>query len=173
MHRMLNSFLILTLLFGLHTTASALASDSQKAYQVNSQSVLYNRNRHQTTYTGNVTAKQGTTLVSGDKLLIINSPTTGDVTEIIAYGKQAHYSTLPDKQTQKLYAQANTIKYWPKRGKVLLISDGKITQKHNVFTGQLIWYDINKQTVLSGSGSESRTTIVIQPQHTAGKQQNS
>lgn len=171
MNRMPSSLFLGIALLTIQPSCWALSSDSQQAYRVQSTSVLYNRDHHQTTYTGNVIAQQGSTTVSGNKLLIISSPDTGDVSEIIAYGKQAHYSTLPDKQTQKLYAQADTIKYWPKQGKVLLIKNGKITQKSNVFTGELIWYDINKQTVLSGSGSKSRTTIVIQPQHSIDKQQ--
>lgn len=155
-----------TLLIGLcavHINAPALQSDLSKPYLFHSNTVMYQRNRHETIYQGQVTAKQGSTTISGDTILVFNSSIDASIKEIIAHGKQAHYSTKPNPSSEKLHAQANTIKYWPKDGKVLLIKAAKINQHHNIFTGGLIWYDINKQTVLSGSNTASHTRIVIQP----------
>ena len=148
-------------------TSYALSTDKNQPYIVNSDTVLYQRNKHLTTYKGHVIAKQGTTTIQGNKLIISSSPQTGAVEQMIAYGKQAHYSTLPDHHKQKLFADADTIKYWPQKGKVLLIENARVSQQGNLFRGGLIWYDITNQTVLSGRDQTTKTTIIIQPQNKA------
>ena len=155
----------LVLLAFLSTTVFAKSSDLEKPYHVKSDQVLYDRNHHRTTYTGHVIATQGTTTVRGSQLVLFSSAKTGQVNLLVVTGDLAHYSTLPNNKKHKLRAQAKTIKYWPQQHKVLLVKKGKVTQHHNVFTGSLIWYDVNKETVLSSSSHQGRTTIVIQPQH--------
>ncbi|MDF1653688.1 MAG: lipopolysaccharide transport periplasmic protein LptA [Coxiellaceae bacterium] len=162
MLRIASSLFMLCLLFN---SAYALSSDAGKPYHVSSKTVLYDRTRHRTVYTGNVVATQGSTTVTGNRLIILSSPDSNQVELLIAHGDLAHYSTLPNDEKQKLYAQAETIKYWPQQNKVLMVKRGKVTQHHNIFTGSLIWYDIKKQTVLSSSNSRSHTKIVIQPKH--------
>ncbi len=163
----INKCTLLACLCALPIIAYALQSDRSKPYLFHSNTVLYQRDKHETIYQGQVTAKQGSTTISGDTIRVFSSSVDASIKEIIANGKQAHYSSLPNHSAEKLYAQANTIKYWPKDGKVLLIKAAKINQHHNIFTGGLIWYDINKQTVLSGSNTASHTRIVIQPHNNA------
>lgn len=165
MRRMLNNIALTGLLL-ITSCCWALNSDRNKPYQIDADSVVYNRPKHQTVYTGNVIAQQGSTTVSGDHITILSDPKTNKVVELIAQGQPAHYATLPDNHNNKLTASANTIKYWPKIGKVLLVKNGHIKQSHNEFSGALIWYDTVKQTVLSGSNKNSRTRIVIEPSAT-------
>lgn len=168
MRRTLNNIVyILLTLSACHSFA--LTSDREHAYQVDADSAVYNRLKHIATYNGNVTATQGSTTVHGDTIVIINDSETNTVKELIAYGKPAMYSTLPEQHSSKLIAKANTIKYWPKRGKVLLIDNGHISQSHNEFSGAMIWYDTIAQTVLSGSNQNSRTRIIIEPTANARK----
>lgn len=167
MNPMLSKLITALGLLSILNTATALSSDKNKPYVVSSKTILYQRDKHLTTYNGHVIATQGTTTIRADKLVISSSPQTGEVEQMIAYGKQAHYNTLPDHHNKKLFADADTIKYWPEKGKVLLIENARVKQQGNLFRGGLIWYDIGNQTVLSGRDATTKTTIIIQPQNTA------
>jgi lipopolysaccharide export system protein LptA len=163
MHQTVNKALA-TLLLLLTTQTIALHSDQTLPYHIRSDNMQYNRNTHQTIYRGHVIATQGTTRISGNKLIVSTSPKTHRLQELIAYGNLAHYATLPDGQAQKLHAVAKVIKYWPGRQKAELIRDARVTQEQNIFTGQKIWYDIKNQSVYTDHHANTgQTTIIIQP----------
>ncbi|ABS77934.1 lipopolysaccharide transport periplasmic protein LptA [Coxiella burnetii] len=155
----------LLLLTGLPLLAVALSSDQFKPYHVRSIEVIYRRPDHITLYHGDVYATQGTTWISGDKVIVYHNPTTNRIVRLKAIGHPAHYSTMPDNQKARLYAQAETILYFPAKAQVLLIKNARVTQKQNILTGPHIWYDIKKQTVISTvPNGKGNTTVVIEPQ---------
>jgi lipopolysaccharide export system protein LptA len=154
------------ILFTLFTTKAcfSLASDNNLPYKISSDALVYSRKLNETTYTGHVIAKQGTRVITGDKLIVKNDPITHRIIELIAIGKLAKYSVLLDNKKNKLHAQAEIIKYWPIKGKAQLIHRAKVTQKNNIFKGKKIWYDIKNQTVFTKpSGKQRSTTIIIEP----------
>lgn len=144
--------------------AFALKSDSDKPYYIRSNSVIYDRNKNTAIYIGNVHIRQGTTRLSGDKVVIFLSK-HNQVKRLLAYGQLAHYSTLPNQKKKRFNAQAEKIDYNPIKKTVLLLKNGKVTQDNNIFTGPYIWYDIGHGIVKSKpSKQQYHTVIVIQPQ---------
>lgn len=147
----------------ISSQASALSSDQCKPYYIESNSITYYQKKHMTIYLGQVKARQGSTHLTADKLIVYTDPKTNQVNKVFAYGKPARYNTLPDNKP-RLYAEADTIKYYPIQNTVLLLKHGKITQSQNVFTGPHIWYDIKNQRLISTTNGHGKTTITIQPQ---------
>lgn len=157
--------LTISLISVIATSGLALSSDNSKPCHISSNSMMYQRPVHTTIYKGNVIAIQGTTKVTGDTVKVFTDPKTNRIIEMIAYGQLAHYSTLPDNKSDKLYAQAQVIKYWPQKGQAELIHNAHVTQQHNIFNGDKIFYDIKNQSVYTkATNSRVQTTIVIQPQ---------
>jgi len=143
----------------------ALPSDAKKPYNVSSHTVRYDRKTHTTVYTGDVIATQGSTRLTGNKVILITDPKTHNIKELIAYGTLAHYTTLPGNNKKRLHAQAETIKYWPSQYKTELLIKARVTQAKNVFTGEQIWYDIKNESVYTDHHTKNaRTKIIIQPQ---------
>lgn len=54
------------------------------------------------------------------------------------------YTTLPNTDKARLYAEANTIIYYPPKAQVVLIKNARVTQNQNILTEPHIWYDIKK-----------------------------
>ncbi|WP_244897153.1 LptA/OstA family protein [Candidatus Coxiella mudrowiae] len=75
------------------------------------------------------------------------------------------YTTLPNMDKARLYAEANTIIYYPPKAQVVLIKNARVTQNQDILTEPHIWYDIKKQTVISiNLGEKNTTTMVVEPQ---------
>ena len=164
-HLLLKKLSPILLLTNLQS-ANALSSDQLQPCYIQADTIIYHRAAARTIYLGHVHARQGTTQLTGDKV-ITYLDSHHRITRLIAHGHPAHYRTLPDHQAFKLYASANTIRYFPLKNQVLLLKKGHITQQQNVFTGPHIWYDIGTQTVVSTNpGGKSLTTMIIEPQAT-------
>jgi len=156
---------MLALVTLLPCSVFALSSDKYLPYRIKADTVIYNRNLHKTIYQGHVDAVQGTTHLTGDKVIVYNSKRNNKITLIVATGKNAHYTTLPDNKS-RLFAEAEIIKYYPLKDQVFFITHAKITQDQNLFTGPHIWYDMSKQVVVSTNpNGQGRTTVVIEPQN--------
>ena len=154
---------LLLLLLTLSTPCLALSSDAALPYYFKSDHLIYNNRRHQTIYIGHVHITQGTTKISGDKV-IVQYGKNSRIKKMIDTGNFAHYSTLPDNHPDRLYAQAKKITYNPITKIVVLEHQGKVTQEKNVFTGPHIWYDIAAGVVRTTPRKNQQTVIVIQPQ---------
>ncbi len=148
----------------------ALDSDNQQPCYIQSIQAIRNSHTHLTTYIKQVHVRQGTTRLRGDKM-IVQRTTDGKIKEIILYGHLAHYQTLPKLHSHTLYARAEVIYYFPAQQKVLLLRNARIKQQQNTFHGQKIWYNIQKQTILSkkSSGKKKSTVIIIQAQQSKDK----
>ena len=153
----------------------ALTNDQFKPFHISAKSVTYNHDQHKATFTGDVIATQGTTRLSGNKIILYLSSSqkiTGlrlsssqKITELRAVGNLAHYSTLPDNEKHKIHAQAKEIIYDPNKKIITLLKNGKITKENNVFSGPHISYDILHGIVRSTPTQEQQKTIVyLQPE---------
>jgi lipopolysaccharide export system protein LptA len=146
----------------------ALTSDQYLPYHVRADQITYERLQHQTIYVGHVHATQGTTELDGDKMIVYDDVQTHAISRIVTTGHPAHYHTLPDKEKFILYAKADTIKYEPLKAQVWLIQNAQVNFKQDIFIGPHIWYDIQKQTVVSSSyHGKTGTTVVVEPQDAA------
>ena len=157
-------FVTATLILSLNKTWT-LTSDQLQPYHMQADQFIYNYKQHTMFYEGNVHAQQGSTQVTSDNAVVYTSKKNNIITLIIATGQPAHYSTLPDKGDNRLFAEANTIKYFPQKNQVLLLMNAKVTQGKDLFTGPHIWYDVSKRVVISTNPQgQGETTVVIEPQ---------
>lgn len=160
-------YFILVSLF-INAAVFALKSDHNLPATFIADLVNYNNKTAVTFFTGHVKMDQGTTHLTGDEVTVEND-SGGKVAKVIDKGHQAHYSTLPDGQEEIVDAYADTIEYYPQKGIAILISNAKVTQGKNSFTGPKIIYDIKKQVVLSTPTSQAvQSVIILQPQDLPG-----
>lgn len=142
----------------------SLNSDHLKPYQFESKSLFFDNKNHEIIYLGNVRIVQGTSVLTGDKIRVLLSP-TNKMTHIIAVGDPAHYSTLLDNKPVKLFAEAKSIIFDPIDKTVVLQGNARVKEENNIFKGPKIWYDIKHGIVHSAkSTKQNKTVIVIQPQ---------
>lgn len=143
--------------------ATALTSDNSLPANISADSAVYDHDQHLSIYRGHVNIIQGTTHLQGDIVMIYNQ-SNQQIQKIIAIGRPAIYKTLPDHQTEDLYARGKRIEFYPSQHRVILIGDGKITDSKNTFSGARIVYLIDKQTIsATASSAQPETKIVIQP----------
>ena len=145
----------------------ALTSDKQLPANFTADNVTYNIKTGTRIFIGNVKMTQGTTHLEGDKVTVYNG-SDGKVIKVIALGKRAHYSTLPNNQKEVMDAYAETIEYYPGKGSAVLIGNGEITQGKNSFKGPHIVYDIQKELITSLASANAHTVIVLQPKDLPG-----
>lgn len=150
----------------------ALPSDNKKPANIDANSALLNQKTGTYTFIGHVTVQQGTTKLSADKLIAYSSKQK-KINKVIAYGKPAHYQTLPKPGEKRFYASANKIEYYATTGKVILIGHGKLKQGSSTFNAPYITYDRKKGIVTSKPGKQQRTTIIIQPSNLSKLNANS
>lgn len=163
MNRLPKKYLSLIILWIIAPACFALSSDAKLPYHFKSNSITYLEKRHQTIYTGHVHVTQGTTQLSSKRLLV-QYRKGGGIEKMIATGNLAHYSTLPDHQPARLFAEAKKITFNPIAGTVLLEHKARVTQEKNIFTGPHIWYDVVAGVVRTTPQKHQKTVIVIQAQ---------
>lgn len=155
------TFMLYTLVM-LPSLTYALSSDKQKTAHLTADNVKYDRLNHQSMFTGHVQFHQGTTTLTADKILVYDNK-HNKVYKVIATGKRAHYSTLPDAKKFLLHAKANTIVYYPIKEVAMLIGNGEIQQQQNIFSGPHITYNVRQQVITSTPSQHQQTSITIQP----------
>ena len=153
-------FLFLLLLFPI--AVFSLSSDQQQVAYLTAARATYNRKTHVSKYFGNIHFSQGTERLLADKLVVYDTK-DNKVYKIVAFGKPAHYSVLPDGKKHMLYASANKIEYYPQKHTAVLTGNAKVTQKGNIMRGPHIIYNMQKQTVLLHSSAKNRAKITFQP----------
>lgn len=162
-----NIVCVSTLLLSI-TTGISLTADQFLPYHIQADHVTYKRLQQITVYQGHVSATQGTSELDGDKIIVYNDVITHAINRIIATGHPAHYHTVPDKEKETLYANADTIRYEPLKAQLWLIENAHVNFKQDIFIGPHIWYDMKKQTVVSSSyHGKSGTTVVVEPDNVA------
>lgn len=154
-------FCLVVLWFLLNAISYGLPEDKNAPYTISSDSIFYYYKQHLTLYVGHVLAVQGTTTVEGDHVEMYYDTNHHKIAKIVAYGKPAHYSTIPKQKQSQLKAQADTITYFPEKNQVLLVKHAKVQQDKNIFKGEHIWYDILNQTVISKGGKTDQTTLIL------------
>lgn len=158
----LRRLITLSLLLTVSGYAWGLTSDREQQAIIQADSVEYNNKTGLASYTGHVDAKQGTTHITADKVLLYRD-NHKDISKVVAFGSPALYSTLPDGSKDRLDAKANKIEFHPITGIVTLIGQGFTQLGANTFSSDHINYDINQQVVVSNPTNQGRTTIVLEP----------
>lgn len=144
--------------------------NNEEPVYITSESGEFNRETGTDVYRIDVQIDQGNTHVNG---AVVTTHTGKDnkLEEAIIDGdenNQAHYRTKPNPDKGELHAYADVIKFYPKKNLIILVGNATITQDKNSIKGELLEYDIKKQTLKSlavndKQGKKSRTSIVFTP----------
>ncbi|KPJ95554.1 MAG: hypothetical protein AMJ53_02525 [Gammaproteobacteria bacterium SG8_11] len=115
------------------------------------------------TYSGNVVLTQGEIKINADSVIVHHE--NGALTHVTAVGKPVKYYQQGETRELDIYGEANTMEYFAMEERLLLLDSAKLTQGGNVFSGNRIDYDTQREVVtaaVSESGEE-RVHITIQP----------
>lgn len=173
-HR-LNYVILAMLLLGnaytviMPSIAYSLESDREQVIYLRADSANINNVTRKGIYKGHVELNQGTTHLRANVAKTLMDK-KNQLVETIALGtkeKQAHYWTLSDPNKPELHAFANTIKFYPKKNKVILIGKARVIQGEDSYTAPQIEYDTITQHVVSTASKYGKTTILIHPKKTA------
>lgn len=151
----------------------ALSSDSSKPMEIVADRAEHDNKKRVTIYRGDVEVTQGSMFISGHTLTV-HYDDNRELDYAVMEGDRAYYKQLPDNSKVYDEAWAQTMEYYPNKGMVILIEDGKVVQKDLRFTGDRIEYDtVNSRVIAktvkqetSGKDKpkeEGRVRVIINP----------
>jgi lipopolysaccharide export system protein LptA len=162
------SFALLTCLWS--TPGAAIESDRKAPIEIQADSAKISEAKQTAIYFGNVELVQGTLKIICDQLIVFNSPS--GVERVEARGTPASYSQKMDPEKARVDAAAGRIIYLPAKSQIRLEDNAKIEQGGNIFEGQLIEYDLEKQVLMATGDTDNsepgdakqRVKMTLQPQ---------
>lgn len=159
-------WLVLSLI-AIPTMGFALTSDREKPIHVQADSATVDDESGTSIYRGNVIIDQGTLQITADEVEVLTA--NSEVIQVIASanpgGKLAHYEQQPDDSPEKVFADAKKITYLIQEDRLHLSGDARLKQEDDLFTGQILHYDITRGVVnLNSSGQAGdRINLTINP----------
>lgn len=151
-----NSF-ILVILIGMPACASALSTDHQQPVQIEAEEVVFDKQKGISRYNGNVQFKQGSLIIKGGTILLYHRD--GLLDKVIINGQPASFQQTPDKGNDAIVSRAHRMEYLASQSRLLLYKDARVTHGKNVFSGEMIEYDIVKGTVVANKGDSNGRRI--------------
>lgn len=144
----------------LSTASWSLSSDHTQPLHAQAKTADFDQIKHISTYTGTVTATQGSTHLTADKL-VVTMDGSNHIKSAIADGEPATYQSTPSVNESDIYARAEKIEYYPDQNKLILIGNAIVTRDKDSFASPRIEYDILRQTVISPTSAEGPTHILL------------
>ncbi len=157
--------------------ASALPQDWQQQLVIESDTAEFDRKSGVVVYQGNVQLQQGTLNIQADSILLIFN---GDTLEqAVSEGKPALYEQqiVANKPLTKAHAQR--IEFFAGRQELRFKGNAVLSQENNVFSGELIRYDMISETVYATGGEpandqtdtpKQRIKVIIKPNRTPNEE---
>lgn len=144
----------------------ALSSDQDKPIQIQADAATVDDKKGITIYSGNVSIDQGSLLITADTVKVIVS--NKEVLQIIASmlpqsKKRAHYEQDSDMNKGLVTADAKMITYFLQEERIHLAGDAKLNQTGDVFSGDLLRYDLKKGIVDLTGSQKKRVNIILKP----------
>ena len=143
----------------------ALASDSKQPMYVESDTVVYDEGKGETVYTGNVRARQGSLIVSGEKMII--NQQKGQADQMIIYGNPARLQQTPDGGGPDNHGVGKRADYFPDSGILILNGDAMTwegpnpeTSEHTVKSDH-IEYDTKNAIYKAGSSRSGNRRVHV------------
>ena len=133
----------------------ALSSDSDKPMEIVANEAEHDNNKRITIYRGDVEVTQGTLFISGHTLTV-HYTDNQELDHAVMQGDRAYYKQLPDNSKVYDKAWANQMEYYPDKGMVILIDNGKVVQEDLRFTGDRIEYDTINSRVIAKTVKQQR-----------------
>lgn len=147
--------------------AFGLDSDRDQPIKIQADAAMVNEADGSSVYRGNVIITQGTLEVRADEVEI--SMADSVVIQIIAKtdkgsSRLAHYQQQANAEKDMVIADARKITYLIQEERLHLSGSARLQQINDVFTGELLYYDIGKGIVsLNSGGGPGRVNMIINP----------
>jgi len=157
----------LYLLTLLPTFLYALETDREQPIRIQADAAIVDETKGSSVYKGNVIITQGTLQVTADEVEIFTADS--EVIQIIAKTNKgsevlAHYQQQTNEAMDMVVANARKITYLVQEERLHLAGDARLQQVQDVFTGQLLYYDLGRGIVnLSSGGGSDRVNMTINP----------
>lgn len=146
-------------------SAVALEDDSKQPMYVESDVASYNGKTGETVYVGNVRAKQGSLLASGDKMVIFQK--NGKTEKIVIYGDPARIQQTPEVGKPDNHGIGKRADYFPETGVLILYDDAMTwegpdpaTSEHTVRSAR-IEYDTKNSVYKAGSTNSGKKRVQV------------
>jgi lipopolysaccharide transport protein LptA len=155
--------LILLLASSLLTTYATTA-DNNKPIVITSNTLTGNLNQQMAVFSGNVVAIQGTRQLESNEAYTYFAA-GGKVNLIKAVGNPAKTTEMLDAKGNHIYGQALIIEYFPPKSFIQYEQEARLEENGNIFTGDLITYNIVNQIVASprARNNTGPATIILPP----------
>jgi lipopolysaccharide export system protein LptA len=145
----------------------ALPDDWQQEMIILSDRAEVDRKANTVIYEGNVILTQGTLRIESERLMILRSGNT--LEKAIAEGhngQPARYQQQVTAGKPITRAHGDRIDYFAARRQLTLTGNSQLEQDGNVFSGEHIVYDMDKETIKAdgGTSGDRRIKVIIQPQ---------
>jgi lipopolysaccharide export system protein LptA len=144
------------------TAVNALPSDKKEELHTVAAYSHADMKQHIITNTGDVVATQGTTKLTGDKVVLYMND-KNELIKAIAFGKPATYRTLTAPDKPEFYADGDEIHYLIDKQLLLLIGNANVRQGSNTYSGPRLEYQIEEEIVTSPKSSQGRGSMIIHP----------
>ena len=151
----------------LPTFSSALESDREHPIRIQADAAIVDETKGSSVYKGNVIITQGTLEVTANEVEIFTA--AGEVIQIIATTDKdsellAHYQQQINESMEMVVADAQKITYLIQEERLHLSGDARLKKVQDVFTGQLLSYDLAHGIVtLNSIGGSDRVNMTITP----------
>ena len=149
------------------TLLYALETDREQPIRIQADAAIVDETKGASIYKGNVIITQGTLEVTADEVEIFTADR--EVIQIIAKTNKgsevlAHYQQQSNEAMDMVVADARKITYLVQEERLHLAGDARLQQVQDVFTGQLLYYDLGRGIVnLNSSGGSDRVNMTITP----------
>ncbi|WP_221797568.1 lipopolysaccharide transport periplasmic protein LptA [Oceanobacter mangrovi] len=159
----------------LSSSLQALPQDWQQEMVIQSDRAELDRKTGMVVYEGDVVLTQGTLKIESERLVLMLDGK--NLQQAIAEGAPARYEQQVSADKPVTHATAKRIDYFARDRQITFKGDAELRQESNLFSGELIRYDITRETVTASGGDEAgsnntsstsddkqRIRVVIQPQ---------
>ena len=152
----------------IHSPSFALEEDRYEPITIQADAAMVNDVEGISVYKGSVTIEQGTLHVMADEVEMFTDE--DEVIQIIAKTdlaseSLAHYEQQINAANEMVSAEARKITYLVQEQRLHLSGDATLNQAGDIFSGELLYYDIPGGIVnlVAGPGPSDRVNLTITP----------
>lgn len=142
---------------------SKVVSNQAEKVILDADNLVYNDDKHESHYQGNVKLSQGESHLKSDSAITLMDNHNKLVKAIAKAlpNQRVHFWKKSDKKEPTIHAYADVITYLPSMGQIILNGNAFVKQGENSYKSEHIIYDINKKMVVSKKTKRNRTTITL------------
>ncbi len=159
------AILTFLLTFLVNTASIALPEDKKQPINIIADKVNINYAQNISILEGNVQVTQGSTVLSGNKVIVYTDKNQ-QLIKLIAYGSktaQAQYETIPTPKDSPFHATSDIITYIAPEKRAIFDGNAHATDGSNQFNGPEFEYFTEEQKVVTQKQANQRSSIIIYP----------